>query len=295
MLQDRDYMRGPSFDSRRSLTVSLIFLLLALFVVQACLMFYTRLPVLDWFALSLDGIKQGRVWQLLTFQFLHSYPWPWHVLLNCLGLYFFGRSVEETLGRRKFLALYLISGFVGGLTQLAVTSLLPHHQDFPVVGASAGVMGLVAAFATLYPLREITTVIYFFPVTIRAHYIFWFLLLISAFGTLVPYSNVADAAHLGGLLAGVAYIRWDSNPNRTRIWQRSGSRQRKIELIKAATAGPRRPGRSKKQPLVDLPSEEFIEREVDPILDKISAHGIQSLTERERAILQAARNKMSKR
>ena len=45
----------------------------------------------------------------------------------------------------------------------------------------------------------------------------------------------------------------------------------------------------------ELPSEEFISKEVDPILDKISAHGIQSLTDRERQILQAARAKMSKR
>jgi hypothetical protein len=50
-----------------------------------------------------------------------------------------------------------------------------------------------------------------------------------------------------------------------------------------------------KQAKVEVPSEEFITREVDPILDKISAHGIQSLTERERKILEAARAKMAKR
>jgi hypothetical protein len=45
----------------------------------------------------------------------------------------------------------------------------------------------------------------------------------------------------------------------------------------------------------DLPPEEFLSKEVDPILDKISAHGIQSLTDRERRVLQAARAKMAKR
>jgi hypothetical protein len=44
-----------------------------------------------------------------------------------------------------------------------------------------------------------------------------------------------------------------------------------------------------------LPPEEFISREVDPILDKISAHGFQSLTERERQILEQARSKISRR
>lgn len=54
---------------------------------------------------------------------------------------------------------------------------------------------------------------------------------------------------------------------------------------------------SKRRPPVEeeVPSEEFISKEVDPILDKISAHGIQSLTERERKILEKARSKMAKR
>jgi hypothetical protein len=66
-------------------------------------------------------------------------------------------------------------------------------------------------------------------------------------------------------------------------------------LVKAASV------KSSKWPLpkadrdTDLPSEEFISREVDPILDKISQHGIQSLTARERRILETARNKMAKR
>lgn len=53
--------------------------------------------------------------------------------------------------------------------------------------------------------------------------------------------------------------------------------------------------RSKPSEVEDLPPAEFITREVDPILDKISANGIQSLTERERRILEAARAKMAKR
>jgi predicted DNA binding protein len=69
-------------------------------------------------------------------------------------------------------------------------------------------------------------------------------------------------------------------------------------MIKAATV--RAPhSKFRRRPQIeysqDLPSEEFISKEVDPILDKISAHGIQSLTPRERDILQAARARMSKR
>src|SRR4030095_9612878 len=102
----------------------------------------------------------GRVWQLVTFQFLHSAPWPWHVLFNCLGLYFFGRSVESMIGAKKFLVLYLISGVMGGLLQVLTTTVLPKHADLPVVGASAGVSGIIAIFCMFYPMRELTAWIY---------------------------------------------------------------------------------------------------------------------------------------
>jgi len=298
MLEDRDYMRSPEPDSRRSLTVTLIIILLVLFVIQACLTYYADLPLTRWFALSLDGFKHGKIWQLLTFQFMHSLPWPWHVLFNCLALYVFGRSVEETLGRKKFLRLYFACGFAGAAAQLFTTWILPRHFDAPVVGASAGIMGLLAAYAALFPMRELTFFIYVIPITLRASYLFWLALGFSIYGTLVPYNNEAFAAHLGGLLMGVAFIRWNENFQRPLSpWRPFQSRQRKLELVKAASI---KPGKLRRlRPIqdepADLPSHEFIAKQVDPILDKISAHGIQSLTERERQILQAARNKVTKR
>src|SRR5580704_10826182 len=113
MLHDRDYMRDPGPDGKRSLTINLIILLVVLFVIQSCLMFYGGLPLDEWFGLSVHGIREWKLWQLLTFQFLHATPWPWHLLFNCIGLYFLGRSVEEALGRREFFKLYLASGICG--------------------------------------------------------------------------------------------------------------------------------------------------------------------------------------
>ncbi len=297
MLHDRDYMRESRPDGNRSLTINLIILLVVLFVVQCSLNIYGRLPIDDWFGLSIHGIKELRFWQLLTFQFLHATPWPWHLLFNCLGLYFFGRTVEETLGRREFLKIYFAAGFCGGLVQLLATWLLPGHWDAPLVGASAGIMGLLAAYAWLFPMREITILVMFFPITVRAQYLFWGLLAWSVFATVVPQnSNVADAAHLGGLLAGFAYIRWgrEARDKLTR-WSPFEARQRKLQLVKTASQRTDWAVTPKREPAPDLPAAEFISREVDPILDKISAHGIQSLTDRERQILEAARRKMSKR
>lgn len=297
MLHDREYMRGPSFDYRRSLTLTLTIALLVLFVVQSCLMFYARLPLDDWFALSLDGFRQHRYWQLLTFQFMHSTPWPWHVLFNCVALYFLGRSVEETLGKKRFLALYLLSGFAGGALQLLTTWILPNHPDFPVLGASAGIMGLLAAYAMMFPMRDITIFILFFPLNVRVQYVFWFALALSAFGTLIPFDGIAHAAHLGGLLTGIALMRWGMNPARSWAeWNPLSRKMRREQMIRAATISPGKARRrAQLQETQELPSEEFISKQVDPILDKISAHGIQSLTDRERQILQAARAKMAKR
>src|SRR5262245_16319284 len=143
-LADRYYMRDAYHPPR--MTTRLIIVLIVAFVIQSMLLFYGDLAIAGQLALSLDGLRHGKVWQLFTFQFLHSVPWPWHVLFNCLGLYFFGRPVEEMVGEKKFLTLYFLSGVAGGVLQVLTTAVLPGHQDNPVVGASAGVCGMIAIF-----------------------------------------------------------------------------------------------------------------------------------------------------
>jgi len=289
-LADRYYMRDEYHPPR--LTTRLIIALLVLFTLQSLLHFYWDIDASDYLALSVDGLRHGRIWQLLTFQFLHATPWPWHVLFNCLGLYFFGRPVEESLGSKRFLWLYLLCGVAGGLLQVLLTVLLPKHPDIPVVGASAGVCGVIAIFCTMNPMQELRIWIYFFPVSILARYFLMFLGLISAFGALIPFDGVAHAAHLGGILLGIGYVRrrgpieeWLSESPLLRIFQ--NRRRPSGELYR------RRPW--KKAPKTPSDPGEFISKEIDPILDKISAQGIHSLTEREQQILDAARKKMGRR
>ena len=293
MLDDRSYMKSSPLE-RRPVTVTLLIALVAIYILQSCLVYFAGYPLSEWFGLSLHGMKEFHIWQIITFQFLHQVPLPFHLFFNCLGLYFFGRAIEDALGSWGFLRLYFGSGIFGGIVQLAAAWLLPHYPDGPVIGASAGVMGLLAAYATLFPMRDVTIFVIIFPITLRAQYLFWIALLLSAYGTIVPFSNYAHGAHLGGLLMGVAYIRWAAHQARFG-WHPFQTRQRKRELVKAASVKVTRWSRPRNKSLEDLPPEEFISREVDPILDKISAHGIQSLTPRERQILEAARAKMEKR
>jgi membrane associated rhomboid family serine protease len=294
MLEDRHYMRQPGFRSPWSATMVLLVVNVGAFILQNVLYRFTDFPTNGYFALSVEGLRHGFVWQLLTYQFMHG-GWM-HLLLNCLAIYFFGRELEETLGRKSFLALYFSSGVIGGLFQALAGVLLKGAFAVPVVGASAGAFGLVAAFATLYPERPLMLLLFFIiPVNMRAKFLLLFSGLLAVFGILFPTDNIAHAAHLGGILAGIVFVRyaihWHWHWPRFQRAQRSPLRP----LVKV----PRRTsglwGQTQSGVDEDLPPEEFLSKEVDPILDKISAHGIQSLTDRERRILETAREKIVRR
>jgi membrane associated rhomboid family serine protease len=276
---------------RWSVTTILLISLVVSFVLQEVLK--RKFDYFEYnFTLSLHGLREGKVWQLLTFQFMHS--GPMHLLGNCLGVYFFGRTMEDLLGPKGFLKLYFLSGFVGGLVQLALDGIMHGYNGPGVMGASAGVFGLIAAFATRAPDMPITLLVFFFlPVTFPAKVLLMIEGLIAFLGILVPgfMSGVAHGAHLGGMLTGIFFIKWINRPQHAvTVWK---PERRKPQLVSNAPkrAAWRKP-RTKKE---DVPAGEFISREVDPILEKISAHGIHSLTDQERKILEAARDKMAKR
>src|SRR5437899_1152503 len=85
MLEDRNYMRRPSFGPQRSATVGLIITIIAAFIVQQILQRSSSFQIDTYLALSLSGLKQGYVWQFLSFQFLHG-GWL-HLAGNCLVIF----------------------------------------------------------------------------------------------------------------------------------------------------------------------------------------------------------------
>jgi membrane associated rhomboid family serine protease len=264
------------------------------FIFQSVVERSSNFPIYAWFALSVDGLRHGFVWQLLTYQLMHG-GWL-HLLLNCWAIYVFGREVEETLGRNIFLTLYFTSGVIGGLFQGLAGVLLGGAFALPVVGASAGAFGLVAAFATLYPERPLMLLLFFIiPLSMRAKFLLLFSALLTVFGVIVPYGNIAHAAHLGGMLTGMVFVRyaiyWHWHWPRL---DRTPSQPLR-PLVKTPHRASTAWGQTNARPEEDLPPDEFLSKAVDPILDKISAHGIQSLTERERRILETARQKMVRR
>jgi membrane associated rhomboid family serine protease len=297
MLEDRDYMRQPAFrEPHISFTILLLIVNTIIFLIQLAAEHSLRGPEIEgtYFALSLDGLRHGYAWQLLTFQFMHA-SWL-HLIFNSIAIFFFGRPVEMVLGRGRFLALYLSSGIIGGVLQMLFALLMPEYFDVSVVGASAGGYGLVAAFAVMNWTEQFTLLLfYLIPLKIRGKTLLWGIIALALIGILTPKSGIANAAHLGGILTGFFYVRQIFQGRwRWLQWKFPSRRREPREFVAAGKDGKNFWRSTVRDADEDLPAAEFWKNEVDPILDKISAHGIQSLTKRERDILEKARTKMAK-
>jgi membrane associated rhomboid family serine protease len=260
-----------------SVTHFLVWLTVAVFLLQLVCQVLNLTFVELLFALSGSGIIRGFVWQPITYMFLHGDLW--HILINMLLLWFFGREVEYFLGPKHFTRLYLLAGFIGAGLWLAFNFSSYSY----LLGASAGVLGCVIAFATLFPEREVTLLVFFvLPVTLKAKYLAVIAVAVDIWPLLSRTdSNVAHLAHLGGAALGYIYIKalgYGATPRWMLWFQNMRNAMRK-----------RRP-----PPRRELSQEEFIRQEVDPILDKIAREGMQSLTKRERKILESAKDLMQK-
>jgi membrane associated rhomboid family serine protease len=276
MLEDRDYMRAPEYGSRLSLTMVLIIVNAIVFLFELLVSRYPQSLYVEnhYFALSKEGLESGFVWQLLTFQFMHA--GLLHLLFNCWAIYVFGRPLEEWLGWKKFLILFLCAGVIGGVCQVLVALLWPNLFGGPVVGASAGGFGLIAAYAVLFPTQELTLLLFFvLPIRLSAKTLLMLSAVLALVGIIFPMGNVANAAHLGGMLAGVAFIRW--------FVQGRG-----LQWFSFPHRVPPRKSEG------GFSGGDSIQQEVDAILDKISVQGIHSLTAHEREVLEKARARMEK-
>ena len=158
--------------------------------------------------LALWSIDTGyfKVWQLVTHMFMHgSFT---HILFNMLALWMFGSRLEGVWGSKRFLQFYFMCGLAAGLAQLAL------QDNFSAIGASGAVMGILAAFAYLYP-NEYLYLYLFIPV--KAKYAITAFIIFDIVGELVPSSGdmIAHYAHLGGAVAGLLIVF---------IWNRTNRR-----------------------------------------------------------------------
>lgn len=235
-----------------------------------------------------DGSERIRfgleVWRFLTFQFLHA-NWL-HLFFNMFALWLFGELVERRLGFKRYAAFYLACGIGGALMYLTLNLLgtffgslpgvLSDDPTTPLVGASAGVFGVLMAAAFYEPRAPMQ--ILFLPFTIQLRTLAYGYVALALLNLLTQGNNAGgDAAHIGGAIAGFFLVR---RPHHLTdffdvLGPRKTARSKPVRRQGAAPAA--RPGSAAP------PSDE-----VDRILSKVSMEGLHSLTDREREILRRA-------
>ncbi len=236
--------------------------------------------VTDWLVLNVDKVLHGEVWRLLTYAFLHDPTWIMHIIFNMLFLWWFGSDVEDLYGPKEFLAIYLVSAFLGGVAYVlsTVTGLTPGGV---CLGASGAVMAVLVLCAMHYPTR-IIMLMFLIPVPI---WIFVGLAVVMDLFSFVSGVEMGTAVsvHLAG--AAFAFVYYKRQWNLMDLWGRIWSWRRRSRprlrvypdddsVTPVAVSAPRPPN-----------VDEHLEAQVDALLEKVSRYGQDSLTDSEREVL----------
>ena len=167
-----------------------------------------------WFGLVPSGVIPGlRVWQPLTYLFLHSVDNVWHILVNMLMLWMFGRELELVWGRNRFLRYYFLTGVGAGILNVIVRTVptlwgKPAY-DIPTIGASGAIFGIMIACAILFPDRRVF--LFPIPIALRLRTVVAIMAALTFLGTFgLGDDKVSHLCHLGGMLIGYLYLRRDS-------------------------------------------------------------------------------------
>ena len=248
-------------------------------------------------------------WQLVTYNFMHTsggLGGLLHIGFNMLWLFWIGKEFERMHGSQQFWTVYLVTGVGGGLMCLLLQPLFPDITGsgvMPVVGASASVLGVIMTVAILYPYKQIGLL--FFGV-VRLLYVVIGFLIIDAL-LMLSTSGTAVAAHWGGALSGFLFAKvlrdeigvpswmaplFGGKRSRGRRSSRSPGLFDRLKGLFGGQSGADEPS-SRPRPASSsdgAPASRSNNRskEVDRILDKISEHGYESLSDEEKKTLYEA-------
>jgi membrane associated rhomboid family serine protease len=252
----------------------------------------------------------GRWWSIATYMFVHRDFW--HVFWNMYALFIFGPRLEHTWGSKRFVFFYLLAGLGG----LVCYTLFFRDSGYLLLGASGAVFGVMGAYALQWPKQEMFL---FWVVPMR---VLTLVLLLAGFNLamgLISMANggadIAYFAHLGGFIVAWLYLRTPPSVSieqlRQRISQvpdteeppraipralpRSRERVSEVDEIVAKSKAI-----AAKRPAVVTPAPKAVARDlksedVNRVLDKISAHGLDSLTSEERSILEEMSRRLRSR
>ena len=225
-------------------------------------------------------------WTILTYAFVHQSPF--HILFNMLNLYYFGQIIREYLGDRRLLSIYVLGALAGAAAFLLAYNLVPVLQPgaaagLPVIGASAAIIAVVVAAATLLPNY---TFMLFILGPVKIKWIAMALVFISV-AAINQKNTGGEITHIGGALLGFVFIKvlnlgrdmgrpveavldWFGRVASPRSSMRVTHRQ--------PVATPARGAASSKSNAAPIAGQD----EIDLILDKISRSGYESLSKDEK-------------
>lgn len=280
-IYDRAYYRGDergAWMGNRSMVINLILVNAAVYLAQVLLGGDRGQNELT-SALSLHANffqEPWRVWQLLTYGFLHDPHSILHILFNMYFLYVFGNDLEQIYGRMEFLRFYLATIVVAGLAWAGVEAA-QGGQGPSLVGASGGIMGLMILFVLHFPRRMF---LFMFFIPMPAWVLGGLFVLADLAGIADRGDHVSHVAHLSGVAFGLIYHQAG--------WNLGRALPRRLSL-----------GRFRLRPRLRIHDPQEASRDltdrVDAILQKISQHGEASLTKKERRTLEEASRRYQRR
>jgi membrane associated rhomboid family serine protease len=210
------------------------------------------------------------LWQLASYLFIHG--GFMHIIMNMFALWMFGVPLERDWGYREFMKFYFITGIGAGI----VTVLFMLSSGTATIGASGATMGLLVAFALLYPNTPILLGL-FLPIPAR---IFALIYAVIEFLNARSFAGdgVGHVTHLAGMAIAFGYLKldWRIGAAWQRFRRRLTARSRGLKVIGGRR--PAQPSRPNRHAGPTPPEDDAI---VDSILDKISREGMDSLTEAE--------------
>ncbi|NLD98823.1 MAG: rhomboid family intramembrane serine protease [Fibrobacter sp.] len=256
---------GPSGVSRSIRYIIISTIVVYLFEIVP----WTRQLSISWGALvPVEAFFHGQIWRFFTYIFLHDPNQFFHILINMLMLWMFGVEIENIWGSRRFFIFYLICGAGSGL--FSVFSLFSFTSSMiPVIGASGAVLGVMTMNAYYFPNRQVL-LFFILPVNIRLVVLGYAIYSLS--GAISSQGIISHITHLGGILVALAYIK---------LYPYVSGYYTSFTSFISERAARRRLAQKKAR-------NRYFEQNVDPILEKISKFGMESLTKKEKKILRNA-------
>jgi membrane associated rhomboid family serine protease len=249
-------------------------------MVLACLLYaFSAAGVLAWLIFdNAQVLYLGHVWRIATYAFVHLPSSPAALLWFAVEMYMlfaFGRELERFFGRRAFIIFYVLLLLVPAL----LLTLAGFWARFGLVGSATLHFGIFLAFAAIHPDEEM----FFLRIQVK-----WIALILVAIGFLAALANHDWASILvliATIVTAVGFVRMRGAGPELAWWSSVKSRfQPKPKFHIVTRDVPRRSA-----------DPESIHESIDPVLEKISKHGINSLTASERRALDRARSQLLKR